>query len=98
MRCVVMSVMLFFFFRQRTEYELRISAWSSDVCSSDLNTVPPLGKRRKQLIERPGDFLPGQRLSRVALRQPELGEFYELPLGVGEIGRASCRERVCQYV
>src|SRR3546814_9705231 len=27
---------LFFFFKQRTAYELRISDWSSDVCSSDL--------------------------------------------------------------
>src|SRR3546814_5053310 len=27
-----------FFFKQKTAYELRISAWSSDVCSSDLNT------------------------------------------------------------
>src|SRR3546814_9613182 len=28
--------MLFFFFKQKTAYELRISDWSSDVCSSDL--------------------------------------------------------------
>src|SRR3546814_5126177 len=28
---------LFFFFKQKTAYELRISDWSSDVCSSDLN-------------------------------------------------------------
>src|SRR3546814_19474526 len=27
---------LFFFFRQRTAYDMRISDWSSDVCSSDL--------------------------------------------------------------
>src|SRR3546814_6890401 len=27
----------FFFFKQKTAYELRISDWSSDVCSSDLN-------------------------------------------------------------
>src|SRR3546814_7720571 len=30
------SVMLFFFFKQKTAYEMRISDWSSDVCSSDL--------------------------------------------------------------
>src|SRR3546814_20481790 len=29
--------MLFFFFKQKTAYELRISDWSSDVCSSDLS-------------------------------------------------------------
>src|SRR3546814_1693315 len=28
----------FFFFKQKTAYELRISDWSSDVCSSDLLT------------------------------------------------------------
>src|SRR3546814_6348963 len=27
---------LLFFFKQKTAYEMRISAWSSDVCSSDL--------------------------------------------------------------
>src|SRR3546814_10240907 len=31
------SVILFFFFKQKTAYEMRISDWSSDVCSSDLN-------------------------------------------------------------
>src|SRR3546814_1100791 len=29
-------VSLFFFFKQKTAYEMRISDWSSDVCSSDL--------------------------------------------------------------
>src|SRR3546814_2413759 len=29
--------MLFFFFKQKTAYEMRISDWSSDVCSSDLD-------------------------------------------------------------
>src|SRR3546814_2951735 len=30
---------LFFFFKQKTAYEMRISDWSSDVCSSDLRTT-----------------------------------------------------------
>src|SRR3546814_7674187 len=29
----------FFFFKQKTAYEMRISDWSSDVCSSDLDVV-----------------------------------------------------------
>src|SRR3546814_8753104 len=33
--CVLLSF-LFFFFKQKTAYEMRISDWSSDVCSSDL--------------------------------------------------------------
>src|SRR3546814_786259 len=32
----------FFFFKQKTAYEMRISDWSSDVCSSDLATPNPL--------------------------------------------------------
>src|SRR3546814_2958332 len=31
----------FFFFKQKTAYEMRISDWSSDVCSSDLLPRPP---------------------------------------------------------
>src|SRR3546814_9287086 len=31
-----MIILFFFFFKQKTAYELRISDWSSDVCSSDL--------------------------------------------------------------
>src|SRR3546814_4567404 len=33
-------VLCFFFFKQKTAYEVRISDWSSDVCSSDLFYVP----------------------------------------------------------
>src|SRR3546814_1630967 len=32
-------LVLFFFFKQKTAYEMRISDWSSDVCSSDLPGV-----------------------------------------------------------
>src|SRR3546814_5737515 len=31
-----MHCYIFFFFKQKTAYEMRISDWSSDVCSSDL--------------------------------------------------------------
>src|SRR3546814_4356488 len=38
--CIYYSLILFltvfFFFKQKTAYEMRISDWSSDVCSSDL--------------------------------------------------------------
>src|SRR3546814_9759923 len=33
-----------FFFKQKTAYELRISDWSSDVCSSDLLVDPEIGR------------------------------------------------------
>src|SRR3546814_748593 len=38
MLCVFVFVVLFFF-KQKTAYEMRISDWSSDVCSSDLLTL-----------------------------------------------------------
>src|SRR3546814_10841082 len=38
-----MNVYVFFFFKQKTAYEMRISDWSSDVCSSDLETATTLG-------------------------------------------------------
>src|SRR3546814_15274829 len=37
-----MFMFFFFFFKQNTAYELRISDWSSDVCSSDLIPIDPL--------------------------------------------------------
>src|SRR3546814_4448060 len=44
MLCVLFFVFscFFFFFKQKTAYEMRISDWSSDVCSSDLRFVEPL--------------------------------------------------------
>src|SRR3546814_4388428 len=44
-----------FFFKQKTGYELRISDWSSDVCSSDLlrGFVRKISKRRHQIRQMP---------------------------------------------
>src|SRR3546814_6905880 len=39
-----LSHVVFFFFKQKTAYEMRISDWSSDVCSSDLRLVDPAGR------------------------------------------------------
>src|SRR3546814_2860015 len=48
--------MIIFFFKQKTAYEMRISDWSSDVCSSDLlsdgritdpGEIEPAGGRRR---------------------------------------------------
>src|SRR3546814_7605025 len=49
----------FFFFKQKTAYEMRISDWSSDVCSSDLRqmgqiTSHVLWDRTGQIITRSG--------------------------------------------
>src|SRR3546814_8574868 len=34
-----LSIHFFFFFKQKTAYDMRISDWSSDVCSSDLSAI-----------------------------------------------------------
>src|SRR3546814_6793390 len=36
LQCCLLLCVLVFFFKQKTAYEMRISDWSSDVCSSDL--------------------------------------------------------------
>src|SRR3546814_7532841 len=41
----------FFFFKQKTAYEMRISDWSSDVCSSDLAQPDHGGKRCGDIAE-----------------------------------------------
>src|SRR3546814_20921319 len=45
---------MFFFFRQKTAYEMRISDWSSDVCSSDLGLIE---KAKDLLLDRLDDTL-----------------------------------------
>src|SRR3546814_7205416 len=42
---------VFFFFKQKTAYEVRISDWSSDVCSSDLTFRDPDGLWARVRIE-----------------------------------------------
>src|SRR3546814_5668054 len=44
--CIVITRSLFFFVKQKTAYEMRISDWSSDVCSSDLADSGSAGDRR----------------------------------------------------
>src|SRR3546814_4730501 len=46
-RLYIIIYSFFFFFKQKTAYEMRISDWSSDVCSSDLDEKP-LPHRRSQ--------------------------------------------------
>src|SRR3546814_2395868 len=86
----VFYCLCFFFFKQKTAYEMRISAWSSDVCSSDLRAkfAGLQAISWADLIILAGN---------VAL---ENSGFRTFGFGAGreEIGRASCRERVCQYV
>src|SRR3546814_8414609 len=58
--CVlVLLFVCFFFFKQKTAYEMRISDWSSDVCSSDLihdlsRIVAVVGMGEAAAVQRPG--------------------------------------------
>src|SRR3546814_5847148 len=110
-----MSVFVFFF-KQKTAYELRISDWSSDVCSSDLadrkgrrrceiGSVSKLMGKRYCAALKDGDrqtaaqddvdlvAVAGQRQDQRLETMPPALEHVVI-----QIGRASCRERVCQYV
>src|SRR3546814_5996085 len=87
----VVCLNMFFFFKQETAYEMLISDWSSDVCSSDLIIVNPKGNLLVNHHLSGTDLyftLPDEVLNRCNARA----------FKITEIGRASCRERVCQYV
>src|SRR3546814_12606699 len=93
-----------FFFKQKTAYEMRISDWSSDVCSSDLNLQPPRGgdgpKATMSGHQRPcsAELTPRPHLAmRVIQKLVQIRPAVAVRIAP-EIGRASCRERVCQYV
>src|SRR3546814_10827250 len=45
----LLLVFVFFFFKQKTAYEMRISDWSSDVCSSDLRNSGASGVPQRRL-------------------------------------------------
>src|SRR3546814_9758931 len=101
--CVFICI---FFFKQKTAYEMRISDWSSDVCSSDL--APPLRERAEDLPLLIDDLIRSQAKAghgsvRLAPDAINVLRHYNWPGNVRElsnlkIGRASCRERVCPYV
>src|SRR3546814_5268502 len=98
------SIVMFFFFKQKTAYEMRISDWSSDVCSSDLS----ISTRRRRILLRshPARAMVARARDRLRLRTVVPVEEHPgrdvgtvaLALGRPKIGRASCRARACQYV
>src|SRR3546814_7403374 len=97
--CLLVTCCSVFFFKQKTAYEMRISDWSSDVCSSDLQTRG----HGDMVFGRHGKDFPRHDLrGRAALGLVRLGcapaKHRAVEVLLPEIGRASCRERVCQYV
>src|SRR3546814_3646454 len=89
-----------FFVKQKTAYEMRISDWSSDVCSADL--MPGSWKAQlSQMISAEAAVLtsamaPSTKRDRSFIVRVSC-YLLRVRLNV-QIGRASCRERVCQYV
>src|SRR3546814_9405623 len=99
------SGFFFFFFKQKTAYEMRISDWSSDVCSSDLSSMKITRLRaqpaehRAQVLEVARDqVLDAVDLLPAPAHRKQGGIEQHLAPALRELGRASCRERVCQYV
>src|SRR3546814_9647102 len=113
---IIVHLGFFFFFKQKTAYEMRISDWSSDVCSSDLGRAfhenrgcisvegEPPPEEGGRIVERPSGQIEPRR-TKLGLEAEAKG--YPLRCGPGhhhdngedngnQIGRASCREKVCQ--
>src|SRR3546814_11972043 len=106
--------MVFFFFKQKTAYEVRISDWSSDVCSSDLLSSFSPGLNETAAKQLPVATEPVRRqcfFSTWPIRfmgrsnDPERsaaqhhGKQATATTTIDEeIGRAPCRESGCRYV
>src|SRR3546814_4847203 len=74
--CIFVCFFFVFFFKQKTAYEMRISDWSSDVCSSDLVWIERSSECWRSSVADWG---------LVKVHVPAKLHF-------GEIGRASCRK------
>src|SRR3546814_15587155 len=125
-----------FLFKQKTAYGMRISDWSSDVCSSDLRAprraigpifdIPAIVPRQRDMLPAQWRDVARDLVGRADVSQrhfeiasvpqddggdeqveaggaislvfePPITQFAELVKEEREIGRASCRERVCEY-
>src|SRR3546814_17947604 len=114
---------MFFFFKQKTAYEMRISDWSSDVCSSDLLAlelfvIPGFGvagilgimcvvcglafslvlNDNFNFSIAGGSLVNAFLLVLVSIVVTTVAAFVFGKNIFSKIGRASCRERVCQSV
>src|SRR3546814_9046075 len=102
---------LFFFFKQKTAYEMRISDWSSDVCSSDLIFLKPVPIVPSTEIDRPELTLFDARTTSLDVRQksidsgtiPKVDLFFQGGYGRSEerrVGKecvSTCRSRGSPY-
>src|SRR3546814_7076949 len=85
----------FFFFKQKTAYEMRISDWSSDVCSSDLDR-----RRHRRRLGVGGDLRGAAgavRPERHHPAVPEAGRDRSEERRVGKACVSTCRSRWSPY-
>src|SRR3546814_13145552 len=88
--CLFRGRIVFFLFKQKTAYEMRISDWSSDVCSSDLPALLVEGSRTVKLHWRSSRSSP----TRSAAKSPQSRSEERR---VGKECVSTCRSRWSQY-
>src|SRR3546814_8284242 len=95
--CVYVFVvfLIFFLFKQKTAYEMRISDWSSDVCSSDL-LKPAVYARPPQSVVAPL-FKDNRRLQNVTAEMLERCAVRSEERRVGKECVSTCRSRWSPY-
>src|SRR3546814_18435714 len=76
-------LLVFFFFKQKTAYEMRISDWSSDVCSSDLAARAAIGFVGG-LVDDVAQVVEAAGVRRTAGGEPVLAALPALPCAGGE--------------
>src|SRR3546814_4369494 len=85
-----------FFFKQKTAYEMRISDWSSDVCSSDLQrrgtSLAPRHRIDSGAVRRHGKGIP-----KMAGKEIEMGHCRSEERRVGKECVSTCRSRWSPY-
>src|SRR3546814_10766302 len=100
---------MFFCVKQKTAYEMRISDWSSDVCSADLSEslIESLDEQIVRLEQDGSSEDLIAEIFRVAhtlkgssgmLGLEDMARLTHAMEDLFEIGSASCRERGCHYV
>src|SRR3546814_8898658 len=102
-------MLYFFFFKQKTAYEMRISDWSSDVCSSDLRGAPrrlvlgetavgeAIGRRHASFLQRVADRRHDRDPAVTPRQRPVRGQIRSEERRVGKECVSTCRSRWSPY-
>src|SRR3546814_4673724 len=92
MCCLLLQIRcLFFFFKQKTAYEMRISDWSSDVCSSDLASARVARARAESARGRLRGLPRGHSAAARGSAEAQPAGVVAVPAGVARLDRKSTR-------